>query len=159
MVGKLIKIASANYTISAVDVDRQELTVSSAVSPVGSGLTYSIQDTFEVDPKWQYILEFFPDTQEAGKDIEVEYYCYQTPLSGDDDETVIPEKYHFVIVNKASLIYGAMDGSELFDREMYKELYMEGVTSMMNTEDPLDMAYDFESEPDITRLAGSSIVR
>jgi hypothetical protein len=159
MIGKLIAIGGTNYTISAVDVDKQELIVTSNITTTGAMLSYSIQDTYEIDPAGQYVLEFFPAIPEDDKDIEIEYYAFQTPLTGDYDVSLIPSKYDNAIIYGSAIIYGAMDGSELFDRDAYVAMYQDALQTMANTDDPLDMAFDISSEPDIVRLQETSIVR
>lgn len=159
MIGRYIRIASANYQISNVDVDRQRITVASNIATIGSQLAFSINDNYEIDPPGTYILEFFPTPDADDEEIRVDYQAYQLPLTGDNDVPALPERFHRLISYRTIMLYGAIDGSPMLDLSVFREAYREGLLDLMTNEDPLDGAYDYNSEPDVVRLQQTTSVR
>jgi hypothetical protein len=153
MVGLLIKIegTTTNRTISAVDVDKQKITLTADADTAGNDLMYSIQDNYSVDPAGIYKL-ILTNASEVDDDvIAVNYRAWQTELTGDQDKPLIPAQFHHVIVLGATVEWLSVDGEDAQTVNRLESKFERAVRAMLINEDVMGEATDDAIEPDVVR--------
>ena len=151
---------STPRTISAVDEEKQQITLTVAATTAGNDLTYSIQDKYQIDPPGLYVMTINPTPTETDKVITIDYTAIHTDLTGDDDEPMIPRQFHYLIEDGSAIPLARIAGEDAETVSMMKRDYeRELLLSIMVHDDPLDGSFVDEARPDPLRHRRTGIAR
>jgi len=154
MIGHRMQIGSATATdiIQSVDELRQVIMLTAdSNNGEGTDLSFSIQDNYEIDPAGVQVLKIYPVPTEDDLVITIDYMAGHTDLMGNYATPIIPQRWHAILVHKATMLYGLMENSDAADISWHSKAYEQLLFNMMGTDDPLSEMYPFSVQPDPVR--------